>query len=526
MGNTGVALGRDGASPFLNPATVVGINDRKIAFSVNFMALEVNRFDSFHQPGPVDPRFGDMALDQRSVSSARFTTIPSTICVFISRSALKGGKTPPEGDPTPWEGGHQKFAICLASLESQELLVPALSVHAPTSAGVTAQDVSLSRKWNRVQVGPSYSAEVNEKLALGASLQAAFTSYSFVQDAASITSATDGSAVQSSLGASGNGSSADLTAILGATYDLGGATVGASVQLPSLHMFGSYSATLHQTLDAMTSSQATVTSGSGTFRAKPPVRIAVGLGKTMPRFTVEADVSFDFGYAQGLASTMNINSTTATDGALASSAFSATYSARTLPTFNAAVGGEYFMTPRLSLLGGFWTNVSAFGPLAAGASALTRQSGAGPCSSSGALFGARFLPRWRRALARHTARIRLGPSARAEPVRRSERLERRTLQQLFGDLHSCGFDEPARAQGRDRRRQKSADAGGSRNPEDARRDQMSARPQQPLNFGARCQRSPRSQRVERANPVDMFLMVTRAVRSRPSLRRPMANALR
>lgn len=363
MGNTGVALGRDGASPFLNPATIVGINDRKIAFSVNFMALEVNRFDNFHQPGPVDPRFGDMALDQRSVSSARFTTIPSTICVFISRSALKGGKTPPEGDPTPWEGGHQKFAICLASLESQELLVPALSVHAPTSAGVTAQDVSLSRKWNRIQVGPSYSAEINEKLALGASLQAAFTSYSFVQDAASITSATDGSAVQSSLGASGNGSSADLTAILGATYDLGGATVGASVQLPSLHMFGSYSATLHQTLDAMTSSQATVTSGSGTFRAKPPVRIAVGLGKTMPRFTVEADVSFDFGYAQGLASTMNVNSTTATDGALASSAFSATYSARTLPTFNAAVGGEYFMTPRLSLLGGFWTNVSAFGPL-------------------------------------------------------------------------------------------------------------------------------------------------------------------
>ena len=363
MGNTGVALGRDGAAPFVNPATVVGINDRKIAFSVNFLALEVNRFDSFHQPGPVDPRFGDMAVDQRSVSSTRFTTIPSTICVFISRSALKGGKTPPEGDPTPWEGGHQKFAVCFASLEAQELLVPALSVHTPTSVGVTAQDVSLSRKWNRIQVGPSYSAEVNEKLAFGASLQAAFTSYSFVQDAASITSATDGSAVQSSLGASGNGSSADLTAILGATYDLGGATVGASVQLPSLHLFGSYSATLHQTLDSLTSSQATVTSGSGTFRAKPPVRIAVGLGKTTPRFTVEADFSFDFGYAQGLASAMDINSTTATDGALSSSTFSATYAARTLPTFNVAVGGEYFVTPRLSLLGGFWTNVSAFGPL-------------------------------------------------------------------------------------------------------------------------------------------------------------------
>jgi len=60
---------------------------------------------------------------------------------------------------------------------------------------------------------------------------------------------------------------------------------------------------------------------------------------------------------------MNVNSTTATDGTIASSTFNATYAARTLPTFNAAVGGEYFMTPRLSVLGGLWTNVSAFAPL-------------------------------------------------------------------------------------------------------------------------------------------------------------------
>ena len=39
MGNTGVALARDGAAPFLNPATVVGIDDRQLAFSVNFLAL-------------------------------------------------------------------------------------------------------------------------------------------------------------------------------------------------------------------------------------------------------------------------------------------------------------------------------------------------------------------------------------------------------------------------------------------------------------------------------------------------------
>jgi hypothetical protein len=36
---------------------------------------------------------------------------------------------------------------------------------------------------------------------------------------------------------------------------------------------------------------------------------------------------------------------------------------RTQPTLNGSVGGEYFMTPRLSVLGGVFTNLSAVPPL-------------------------------------------------------------------------------------------------------------------------------------------------------------------
>ncbi|HEX2669952.1 MAG TPA: hypothetical protein VHM25_03715, partial [Polyangiaceae bacterium] len=185
MGNTGVALGRDGASPFLNPATVVGIDDRRLAFSVNFLALQINHFKDWHEPSSVDPRFGEVSFAERSISSSRITTVPSTLCLFLSLSALKDRQGAAKDDPTPWKGGRQKFAVCLATLESEDLSVPALSVHAATPAGTTAQDVSLSRKWTRVQVGPSYSAQVNDKLALGASLQVAYTTTSFIQDAAS-----------------------------------------------------------------------------------------------------------------------------------------------------------------------------------------------------------------------------------------------------------------------------------------------------------------------------------------------------
>ncbi|MEI9937519.1 MAG: hypothetical protein WDO69_09900 [Pseudomonadota bacterium] len=363
MGNTGVALGRDGAAPFLNPATIVGIDDRKLAFSVNFLALQTNHFKDWHQPSSVDPRFGEVSIGDRSISSSRITTVPSTICLFLSLSALRDQEGTAKDDPTPWKGGHQKFAVCLATLESEDLVVPARSVHAATAAGTTAQDVSLLRKWNRVQVGPSYSAQVNDKFALGASLQVAYTTSSFIQDAASITSTIDGSAVQSSLGASANGTSVDLTAILGATYQLGGVTYGASIQIPSLHLFGHYAATLHQTFDAATDSAATIASGSGSFRAKPPVRIAVGAGKAFDRLTVEGDASFTFGYHEGLASSMHVDNTSTINHALTTSSFDATYTVSTLPTLNGAIGGEYFMSPRLSVLGGLWTNLSPFGAL-------------------------------------------------------------------------------------------------------------------------------------------------------------------
>ena len=360
MGNTGVALGRDGASPFLNPATVVAIDDRQLAFSVNFLALQINQFSNFHQPSGVDARFGDVSLSHSSISSVRLTAVPSTICLFLAFSALKNGKTAVKEDPTPWKGGHQKFAVCLATLEAEDLLVPALALHASTAAGGTAQDVSLTRKWNRAQVGPSYSAQLNNQLALGASLHVAYTTLSFIQDASSITSATDGTAAQSSLGAAGNGYSVDLTAIFGATYQVGRVTFGASVQIPSLHLFGAYAATLHQTFDAMTGSAATVTGGSGNFRAKPPVRIAAGVGAAFNRSTLEVDAAFDFGNAEGLSSSMHVDSSSVTDNALATSAVRQTYSERTLPTFNGAIGDEYFLSPRLSVLGGVWTNLSAF----------------------------------------------------------------------------------------------------------------------------------------------------------------------
>jgi hypothetical protein len=217
-------------------------------------------------------------------------------------------------------------------------------------------------------VGPSYSAQINDKLALGASLHVAYTTTSFIQDAVSVSSLTDGSALQSSLGTSANGNSFDLTATVGGTYTLGAVTFGASVQVPSLHLAGAYSTTLHQTFAGASGDSATVASGSGTFSAGPPVRIAAGVGAVLPRLTLEVDAALDFPKPHALASSMRIANTSVVDDVLSTSQFSDQFAVRTHATVNGQVGAEYFMSRQLSVLAGLWTNLtalSALDPLAA-----------------------------------------------------------------------------------------------------------------------------------------------------------------
>src|SRR6202034_3458978 len=77
MGNTGIALGEDGASPFMNPATILGIRDSSFAFSVNSYTFSDQHFTNWHQPGPVDTaRFGPVALSGTGISSNGLNVLP------------------------------------------------------------------------------------------------------------------------------------------------------------------------------------------------------------------------------------------------------------------------------------------------------------------------------------------------------------------------------------------------------------------------------------------------------------------
>ena len=85
-----------------------------------------------------------------------------------------------------WTKGRQKLAVCLGSLEAEDVSIPALSFQGTTPAGTTTQAESLFRKWNRLHVGPTYSHQITDDLALGVSLHGVFTSESYAIDGAAI----------------------------------------------------------------------------------------------------------------------------------------------------------------------------------------------------------------------------------------------------------------------------------------------------------------------------------------------------
>jgi hypothetical protein len=365
MGNTGVALARDGAAPFLNPATVVAINDQHLAFSVNFFTYSVTHYGRWNQPGTVDTgQFGDVGLNGTGDSSTRFHGLPSTLCLFLNLGGAGVVQADDEGLDRSRLRGRQKLALCLGNLESEQVDLTALSFQGRTPAGSTVEVESISRSWNRLYVGPTYSFAVTDDFAVGASLHGVVTSSSFDIEESNVTSVTGG-AVQGELDAAGYGYSFDLAPTFGATYRVGRVTLGASAQVPALHLFGRYNATSNDDSETMQGPDtANVTTGSGRFSVPPLGRLAIGAGAQWPRLTLEVDEALDFSWAKAMSTSMVVDVTDLSSGTPKSSSSYATYSVASRPMLNTSAGAEYFVSKTLSLIGGISTNLSAISPLA------------------------------------------------------------------------------------------------------------------------------------------------------------------
>ena len=348
MGGTGVALGVDGAAPFLNPATITRIEASRLAFSARFYRYSQTRLDDFHAAGPVDPRFSASNFDDTTVVDNSVHSVPDSVCYFF-----------------PAIGGMsraQRLSLCLATTEEQELSLKAEGFRDDSAGLRIDQNQHYDVSWSRFNFGPTWGIALSDDLAVGASLMIAYSRYKHTILASSVVADdATGAASTSSYESVISAYSWDFAPRLGATYQLSDPiSVGLSLTVPLVHLFGGVRETYMNELDATRAQW----SGDGDFDARPPFQVSLGVGGEWESVRLEADMFLTPGSSEYADGVIDRNQVTVENGLVTGrSTVAAPIRESSDTVVNLAVGAEVFVAQRLSLLAGAQTDVNALSEL-------------------------------------------------------------------------------------------------------------------------------------------------------------------
>ena len=329
MGGTGVADARDGAAPFLNPATVVRIEEGRLAFSVNFYSLTLRSASHWFRPGEVDAtRFGVVDDASAKMTDATFDALPSSLCLFFGA----GHELRPRLDKDPI-GRSARLAVCFATTQEEDFTFAEERREQRATVGLTRQSQTVSHSFRRFAIGPTYALHLSEGFAIGASVHG-----SLVNERWFTSSILDAPATSSVFVGTSRGTSFDLSSIVGATYRFGTQTVGLAIETPDLPIAGRGGATVHASSGA---GQAVAeASAAGSFAAHRPLRVGIGTAVVDGWGAAEVDVSYwapmDHAYS------VDFDDAVGTRGVVGMNA-----------------GAEINVSPTLSFLGGASTDVGA-----------------------------------------------------------------------------------------------------------------------------------------------------------------------
>lgn len=356
LGGTGVVYGRDAAAAYLNPATAVLADDRRLSFAVNFYTVSYVYAPRWYQPGPVDRRFfGDMKLEGDSMHDVEFNAYPSSLCIFF-----RVGDVPLLIAKTSAKIREQeaRLGFCFASVQYQSLHFAAEGFSSASATGVTRQAQSLAQSYSRYAAGPTYAMNVNDALSIGASFHASFASHRSLMAASATTFGSSAGAITSSFYSGSRGDSFQLTALLGATYALGRQKLGIAVESPSLHVYGVGGANRSSHFDGA-GRASSVLSATGSFVSKSPLRVSIGTGLERPWGLAELNVSYSHPLGSSYSAELEGHLTEVTPDGIADRKVTLHGSERARGVVNIATGAEIFVSPAVSLLSGLSTDFSA-----------------------------------------------------------------------------------------------------------------------------------------------------------------------
>jgi hypothetical protein len=342
MGGTGVALGRDGASPFLNPATMGRIGDTRIAFSVRFYRYARNTVD-----GLIRIPTGRSKLHLEDYEQEGLSGAPSSFCAFVTLSGLIPEEAGGLLRVVRGTSGRTKLGFCGATLEREALGLSAEHRRLVTSQGITAANLDFDRAWSRSVFGPSVSYQLSGTLAVGASMHVVSTAAHDRYGLAVLSeSAGDGNQPAVLLDET-RASSRDGVTTLGLTYAWRALTAGFSMRLPSVHFTDSVrTAHFEQTGTDVSALRA----GSGSYEAPLPVVMTLGTGLDWPRSSLEFDVSTILAGPLGFDTDVRERFYSGDTLAVRTRDVRSSVRGRSVVAFRA--GGEWAVSPSLSILTG------------------------------------------------------------------------------------------------------------------------------------------------------------------------------
>ena len=355
VGGTGLAYGRDSASAFLNPATIVRVDPGRLAFSVNVYSLSLITANNWYQPGEVDRRFGDITPESSSIANYDFDGLPGSLCVFLRASDI-GFLA--RGDRKDLKERQARLGICLASVQVSTYSFNGEDYNQGGAFGQTRQAGNIRQTFRRFAVGPSYAMYVDDHVAIGTSLHFSRASFRSIIGNTAFTQVNGRDAPFSSVFyKTSRGDSHELTLAFGATYRLGHQTWAATIEAPSLHLFGSGGTNLYTHSEGPDGMATANSSAQGSFTANTPLRVAFGTGYEAPWGSAELNVSVHAPMTRAYKASFSGNAYDSRTGAQEIPELALATRAR--GTVNIGVGGEYFLSPKISLLGGLSTDFSA-----------------------------------------------------------------------------------------------------------------------------------------------------------------------
>jgi hypothetical protein len=281
------------------------------------------------------------------VERSSLTAIPSTFCAFVTLKGLIPEESRGWLKVVRGSSGRTKLGVCGAAIEREAFSLSA-EHRTVTSGGVTTTaNIDRETTWQRQSLGPSVSYQLTDDLTLGLSMHVVTTA-SKQSDSISLLSGQSGSSQQAATyQRQARASSIDGATTFGITYAVGRLTSGLSLRLPSIRF--SDSARLTR-FESPTTGPASLAAASGSLRAPLPPVVTLGTGLEWEEASLEFDVAANLGGWSAFHTALSEETTSSDDGRTTTRRALGEARGRSAVSFR--TGGEWYLSPTLSLLGG------------------------------------------------------------------------------------------------------------------------------------------------------------------------------